>query len=484
MEVDQLEVDVNVLTNNLVDLSQEGDKYDSEEGEEESNLLQVVRDTSAEGSRFFNGLKSSFSDQHLAYANRMFRTIVTDRFIKNIPFSTVQKLFLDSLSWQLENPELSLNMSQLIERVKTFASSDFLQQLFLRNSGYLIEPIDLVVNNKCIGQRVSLVELSRAILSNHSIVKSILEEEKSAHVPISKFEKYDSELTCNEERRKRINGKLRIQINGDDFTITRMNRANKHKYYAMYATFTNIPPKERLKRDFIFLLAIFNRSAMKDDDPSKVASFSDAVVPLFEELRTLEEEGIEVTLVDSAGAQLKRTIKGVLSAFSCDNPALNEFLGLKISWNDGYICRVCGATHKEIQDPAIALKPIHGTSADETKYKEILAQIATYKTKSDFKQNNQFGVKSECIFTQLHGVNIWNISPCDVLHDISLGILPRIFEEFIFRFAINLEPSSITDRINKFPFINGNIQLNYSLNRTTKKATYTLKCPKAVQVSN
>lgn len=484
MVVDESDVDVNVVNNNLVDLSQEGDENDTEEGEEESHLLQVVRDTSAEGSRFFNGLKSSFSDNYLAYANQMFCTIVTDRFIKNIPFSTAQKLFLDSLSWQLQNPELSPSMSQLIERVKTFAGSDFLQQLFLRNSGYLIEPIDLVVNNKCIGQRVSLVELSRAILTNNSIVKSILEEENSAHVPISKFEKYNSELTCNEERRKRINGKLRIQINGDDFTITRMNRANKHKYYAIYATFTNIPPKERLRRNFIFLLAIFNRSEMKDEDPSKVASFSDAVVPLFEDLRILEEEGIEVTIVDSTGAQLKRTIKGVLSAFSCDNPALNEFLGLKICWNDGYVCRVCGATHMEIQDPAVALKPTHGTSADEVKYQEILAKIATYKTKADFKQTNQFGVKSKCIFTQLQGVNIWNISPCDVLHDISLGILPRIFEEFIFRFSINLEPSSITDRINKFPFINGNIRLDYAFNRTTKKGTYTLKCPKAVQVSN
>lgn len=150
----------------------------------------------------------------------------------------------------------------LNDRILNFVGNPKLHRELLFKFGTYIQEIEIMINGECSGYRVSLKKLSSMILRNSTIVESILCElkQKSTLLPIENFEIYHSDLTCCKERFNRLSGNLRVKIGFDDFTVT---TEAHHKYFVMYASFTNIPIKRCLKREDVFLLAIARRSHEK-----------------------------------------------------------------------------------------------------------------------------------------------------------------------------------------------------------------------------
>ena len=482
--VEEMETDpTEIADEGIIDLS-------DDETREEIEFLQTDLQLQFEQTRrsfckFFGDLEDQFTIDFVNHAKAKFNMIIQDRFVHNVPFSTVQSIHLNSLNWDQMNPEISPTMTDLVDRVKNFANSDALQQVYIRSFGTLIEPRDLIIEGRYVGQRVCLLELSNFFLRNCSIVQRILKEKAEIGIPI-KYEMLDSELTCSVERRKRLLGKLRFNIGCDDFTVARKH-GSKHKYFACYLEFANIPAKQRLKRESIFLLAIISRQLMKEDDSVSKLTINQVMKPIFDDLKHMETIGVDINFKTPNDELKTENIKGVISAFCCDNLGQNELFCLKLSWNTGFICRKCAAPFKEIQNERSELRRLLGDSEDVAKYNNIVDDIeaaraiedeSTRKKQLKKAMENELGVQDRCIFTQLDGVSIWNVTPPDALHDIAEGVVERLLTTFILKSAINLEKHEIAGRISNFLFYNGKISVAYGKDRSFK-----IKNCKAVQVS-
>lgn len=69
-------------------------------------------------------------------------------------------------------------------------------------------------------------------------------------------------------------------------------------------------------------------------------SVNQLLEPAYEDLKFLEETGINISYKTLNGNEIFQNIKGVLSAIVSDNLSVNELIGVKISWDSGSICRL------------------------------------------------------------------------------------------------------------------------------------------------
>lgn len=457
----------NEASTDLIDLALE---------EEEDELLKIAEIFKAKSARdrystFFTDLERDFSSELVEYAKEMFLKVLSNRFEKNVSFSTLKSVVTDTLNWQLNAPSTTAEMTALINKVKVFVNSDHLQQVFVRQMKTFLEPEDLIINGTYVGQMVSLKKLALLALSDASIVQSIIDEQKLQDQPFDgKYERYDSELTCDPQRRQRLLGKLRIEIGYDDFTLTNRSRT-KHKYFAAYMQITNTPAKHRLKLNDTFLLVMANRKLMKTTN----VSVNQLLEPAYEDLKFLEEIGINISYKTLNGNENFQNIKGVLSAIVSDNLSVNELIGVKISWDIGSICRKCATPWEDYQIRNYEVKPLLASTADMTEYNNVVNQV---KFGSREALANRFGINGECIFTKLAGVSIWNIAPPDPCHDVAEGVVERILSTFILRMAIDLDRNEIIDTISEFDFYNGSIKIYYN----SPERIFAFSGTKAVQV--
>lgn len=477
MEIDENESIDDSFENTEDDtLGEEDSVIDLTLDDEETEFLKVVEILKEKAARdpyskFFTDLKNDFSSELVDYAKQMFIKVLSNRFEKNVSFAVLKSIFTDSFDWQLQSPNTSPEMAALIDRVKTFANSNHLQQVFVRQMHTFIEPENLIVNETYIGQIVRLKKLALLALSNVSIVQSIIDEQKLVGQPVDgKYERYDSELTCDPQRRQRLLGKLRIEIGYDDFSLTNRSRT-KHKYFAAYMQFTNIPAKHRLKLNDTFLLVMANRKLMKKGN----VSINQLLEPVFEDLKFLDETGIDISYKTLNGNEQVLNIKGVLSALVSDNLSVNELIGLKCAWDIGSICRKCAMPHNDYQIKNYELRPLLASTANIAEYNTVVDQV---KSRVRGALDNRFGINRECIFTKLPGVTIWNIAPPDPCHDVAEGVVERILTTFILRCGINLNRNEIIDTIANFDFYNGSIKIYYN----SPERTFAFSGTKAVQV--
>lgn len=186
------------------------------------------------------------------YLDDKFMAIISARLARPIPFGSFKEV-ARSLYQSLGDKNID---EDLHRRVEQFIESDKLQQHYLSQKGCFVPPRSINIGSPPvpIGFYVDVKQLSSIILSNHHVLTSIIDEQLSS--PASLFR---DDLNCSEDRKSLLFGKLRIELSADDFTI----KQNNNKYLAVYASFTNIPIKHRLKRDEIFLVAIADRSLMK-----------------------------------------------------------------------------------------------------------------------------------------------------------------------------------------------------------------------------
>lgn len=227
-------------------------------------------------------------------------------FVSFEDFKRISKKLLFNITNSHLNPAYSREAVQLAE---TFRTSEAHQKCYLKRSNMFIESSTVKINNKSVGQYINVIELSQLILKNVSVVQSIVDEQK--RVPQKKFAKYDNELCCSIERQNLLAGRLRLELGIDDFSITKQSR----KFFAVYGVFTNIPPKERLKRRDIFLIAIAEREVLKNAN----VSINEFMQQLVSDLKELTENGIPIRVRYESGRERTMTIKATLSALVADN---------------------------------------------------------------------------------------------------------------------------------------------------------------------
>lgn len=198
----------------------------------------------------------------------------------------------------------------------------------------------------------------------------------------------------------------------------------------------NIPLAHRLKKSDLFLVACVSRRKLKEAN----GTIGDVLRPIVDDLRHLQDEGIDVSVTMAHGSTSTVNIKSVLSSLSADNLGMVEILGLKSSWGKGFRCRFCGIGHNEMQQQSEAL--------DLLKVREDITKLNAKEEAS--------------LFCELEDFTIFNSTPPDLTHDLSEGVLNRVLVQVLLPLGLNYDHDfSRNDAVKvleKFKLRHGNIK--------------------------
>jgi hypothetical protein len=397
-----------------------------EEEEQESedleiNLENIADDNQSFNSMFFQSITNDFPQPMQEKAYHMFDIIVRLRWIENLPESTFVKIMTDAISpsLNLHSEVLSATHRALNDKISKFASSRYLQKIYLTSLGGYVKPTEIPIEianeqEKFTYQYVPIKDVISLALKNPALLREIVRE-KSQHFAFDNCI-FSSELTCDQKRWERIKGKLRIQLYSDEFTISNPLGPSRHnqKYMVVYCSFTNLPLKDRLKRKDLFLLIIANHKHIDDQTLSAILD------PLNYDLEDLFNNGVDIKLGDGNMLNIECT----LSTFIADNLAQYVFLGYSSNFYLGFRCRLCGGNYEEIQRGCLSM-PLFGDNNDIKIYWEYVRQADGLNLPIEARR--VFGLMRKFKFaSQTRSIDPWNITPVDVMHDILEGIIPKL----------------------------------------------------------
>lgn len=128
------------------------------------------------------------------------------------------------------------------------------------------------------------------------------------------------------------------------------------------------------------------------------------LIPLIEELKYLEEYGLEFTLPNR-----KIQVYFILGLLLGDNLGLNSLLSLNKSFSSNSFCRFC----------KIEKKQSHTTCTEK---KELMRTVDNYNVDVASGDAKASGVIGECCFNVLPSFHVVDNMCVDVMHDIFEGI--------------------------------------------------------------
>ena len=176
------------------------------------------------------------------------------------------------------------------------------------------------------------------------------------------------------------------------------SHAPKTEIGTVYGTIPCLPPNFQSKLDSIFISDVY--CSMHRKRYGNVAIFQ----KLVEDLSDLRENGIELVI---DGKQYK--IYFITALIVGDNLGLNSIFGFVESFNSTMFCRMCYADPDLIKTLTIEDESLMRTTEN---YENGIKNINMTKT----------GIKSECVFNQLHDFHVIENATVDVMHDFFEGI--------------------------------------------------------------
>lgn len=357
----------------------------------------------------------SFSQHLQDNAFAKFDKIIELRWQKLLPESTYALIVTEILNIAQIGIEHKFTEEEwaMNEQVRAFAASLHLQREYLVSLGNYFAPQQIEISEELSIQYISIIELATFVLTNKSIFARI-QWEKSDNF-VYNFTKFSSELTCEYDRWKHIKGKLRILLYLDEYSIGNpIGPARAElKYLGVYCAFTNVPLKDRLKRDDSFLLL---KTKHKKISPAMLNS---VLGPLNQDLEQLYRNGINVPLENGQIVN----VEVVVSSHIGDNLAVYGLTGYPTTFYLGYCCRMCAANWDQIQQ-GITKKRLLGTPSDIAQYQRLHQEAAMANI--DSLTASRLGVVRPFVFADLPLTNPWSSFPPDPFHDIILGVLENL----------------------------------------------------------
>lgn len=208
---------------------------------------------------------------------------------------------------------------------------------------------------------------------------------------------------------------LPIYLYFDDFGINNPLGSHAASVCGAYYSIGSFPNYVLSKLDHIFLASIFKSS------DAKVFGNTKTLYPLVQQLKNLEENGIEIT-IDGKIQQIYFSLALVLG----DNLGLNSVLGFTKSFQTTHFCRTCKRSKEQ-------------TQKDVCEYSEKIRNRQNYKedlliTSKELRLR-QTGIEENSIFNELNTFHVTENFVFDIMHDFFEGIcrynLIEIFDEFI-----------------------------------------------------
>ncbi|XP_055914391.1 uncharacterized protein LOC129947743 isoform X1 [Eupeodes corollae] len=294
-------------------------------------------------------------------------------------------------------------------------ASDYLLLQKLKKSGYMNDVEEFVINNEMetvfhCGELSLDENLTKGVvLPLRSQFKLLFETNNFLKAMLQ----YMEMLEKSDRIRSFINGELWKEkvkmypnkllvpyfLYGDDFEINNPlgSHSSVHSVCNFYYSFPCMPIKES-KLDNVFLAAVIRTRDMKKFGNSK------CLVPLVNELKFLEQEGLSI---EASDGQVYR-IHFILGLVLGDNLGLNSIMGFNKSFS-GVFCRFCRLDKDKCKTMCFE---------DPNKMRNIL------NYNEDVLQNNNqlTGISSFCPFNAIPSFHAIENYSVDVMHDLFEGI--------------------------------------------------------------
>ena len=282
----------------------------------------------------------------------------------------------------------------------------------------LVESKDVILDEKCSYQYISVIDTLKSILKNDDIWDEVNRVNHANYMT----DFADGDYFQDHPIIKGSNTYLRIHLYTDEFEVVNPlgSKRTIHKLAAFYFIISNIRPKYRSKLKHIYLSILCKYSLIKKYTYNKILE------PLIKEFNILKNEGFTITKDGKP-----YTIKAILCTVSSDNLSAHSIGGFSGSFSSGRIYRHCMALYSDIK----------------IKFKESDYVLRNFKTHIDQVNAitcNQslpistYGVNSASPFLDLQYFDVTTCLPPDPMHDILEGIIPIILKILIVKFKYKL----------------------------------------------
>lgn len=296
--------------------------------------------------------------------------------------------------------------------------SDFKQMQYFTKSGNFIHPIEEALPGVSYVQRrdsatgtvrqvavqdvfyrVPLKPLLTKLLELPGILDAIFTWQQRENGVLLDF--YDGEY-CKQH--PLLSSKVSVPLllyNDDCETVNPLgSKVVVHKLGFLYFTIKSLPPEFLSKLSSHFLVAVY-----KSDD-AKTYGIDSVLLPVIEELKDLEVNGITLNT-----PHFKGEMRFSVAQLCGDNLGLNAILGFTESFSGNYFCRMCKA-HKT-------------TTRAQTKEDVTLLRNKTNHAEDVHLANlSETGVKRDSILNNLCYFNVTHNQVADVMHDLLEGVGP------------------------------------------------------------
>ncbi|KAE8742218.1 hypothetical protein FOCC_FOCC012232 [Frankliniella occidentalis] len=284
--------------------------------------------------------------------------------------------------------------------------SEHIRKKYNKEQFDLLEPVEYVLDNGVEKHKYHYVPIKKSyasLLKDKSVQKLYNKKETRANV-LQDFED-GTAFEKNQFFIQNPNG-IKIILYMDAFEPCEALKAarGKHKILAVYASLGNMPAYCRSARDPIQLVMLVKNTVFQD------YSYEQVFAPLFEDLRSLHDEGIEVSF-----DEIPQIFKGCLIGISADNLEAHTVGGFNQGFSKAdYYCRFrntkrAGRLRGDISVCAARTCTNYDRDAD-------LADEADKSVR---------GVWEHSAFNSIPDFHVVNGLPPCLAHDVPEGFIPK-----------------------------------------------------------
>ena len=393
------------------DADSESDNSDVEELEK----IFTETDTALAANSYYGRKVAFLSDDQKQFIHNYISNLAQVRLTNNIPNKHVEAIADVITTSYASILEITNPLFPILTK---YSASCNLQDQYLMKQDSYVKPVTIELAGIPI-QYFPIEKLIACIINKFPYLVDSIEKEKlltftseSDRRNLSTNLTFSSELdTVDEDFFDRICGKFRIEISIDDFSF--LGKGGR-KFTAGYLSCCNLPIEHRSSRDENYLFLLVNR-------PKQSNIMNIILRPFLEDMKRLERHGINVKKSDGSTVNMKVGLAKLI----CDNLAQNEILGFKMSFGQGSICRECLTKREDYKTSRM-----HGLFD----YSNVTFECLPRPEKRI--RPNDYGLKNECILTELGGVNIGNIMPPDMFHDLHGKFWLSHFYSFSFKLIL------------------------------------------------
>jgi hypothetical protein len=241
-------------------------------------------------------------------------------------YSALIRCQLEKANFSLdEHTEVSdlLENDQLVESAFSHVSSTHLiHKYFVANMG-MVEPVEYVCagkGRKITFQYVPLLSVLKVLLQQEDVFAAVMNSNTTTKSDTDVLEDFTTgEFFAKHPVFGGDHTVLRIHLYTDELEIVNPlgSKKKKHKMCVFYFTLGNLLAKYRSQLRHVYLSILFPYRLLKEG-----YTYSDFLKPLIGDLKTLQKEGITVTI----GEQIYKFI-GAVATISTDNLSAHSLAG-------------------------------------------------------------------------------------------------------------------------------------------------------------